>query len=78
MNSVESSSAMNVGTNLLIGFGSGTKTVQGNGQLNGDEGEMLTLVASVDDRDQVDTPNWEVGPGGYLFGPTAFPSGRRR
>lgn|GEM_PF-7074995 len=57
---------MTVGTNILIGFGSSTKNVQGNGHINGDQGDMPLLWSHIDDRDGVDTPNWEVGPGGVL------------
>jgi hypothetical protein len=67
VNGIESSSALNIGTNFLIGFGSSTKSSQGNGQLNGAESHMPALFASVDDRDEIDTPNWEVGPGGYMM-----------
>jgi hypothetical protein len=66
VNGIESSAAMNVGTNLLIGFGSSTKSIQGSGQVNGDNSEMPSRLNIIDDRDEVDTPNWEVGPGGIL------------
>ncbi|HLN61420.1 MAG TPA: hypothetical protein VK464_07660 [Symbiobacteriaceae bacterium] len=66
VNGIESSSALNIGTNLLIGFGSSTKSVQGNGQLNGPESTMPTVFSTVDDRDEIDMPSWAVGPGGYM------------
>jgi hypothetical protein len=66
VNGVESSSALNIGTNMLIGFGSSTKSVQGNGQLNGPRSSAPSLYNGVDDRDEIDTPNWIVGPGGFL------------
>lgn len=64
INGMESSSALNIGTNLLIGFDSSTKSTQGNGQLNGDRALQPSLVSQVDDRDLIDTPVWEVGPWG--------------
>lgn len=36
---------------------------------------MPTLANMVDDRDAVDTPIWEVGPGGTLSGPQYLPAG---
>jgi hypothetical protein len=68
-NAVESSSSMNVGTNILIGFGSSTKSTQGYGQISGDHGQAPTLWTHVDDQDLIDTPNWEVGPGGHMIIP---------
>ena len=56
-NGVENSSSVNIGTNLLIGFGSSTKTTMGSGQITGDQGHMPTLTNWIDDRDLVDTPS---------------------
>jgi hypothetical protein len=76
-NGVESSSALNVGTNILIGFSSSTKSTQGSGQNSGDRGSLPALLNLVDDRDEIDTPTWTVVPAGYAasppFGSTPFP-----
>jgi len=61
VNGIDSSSAFSVGTNLLIGFASQSKSVVGGGSLTGDRGEMPSLISAVDDRDYVDTPSWQVG-----------------
>lgn len=63
-NGIESSSAMNIGTNLLIGFASSSKSLQGNGQVSGDHADLPTLFNYIDDQDTVDTPFWENSPGG--------------
>lgn len=59
-NSISNSSAVNIGTNLLIGFGSHTKTTNGNGEYTGDYGAMPANTAYVDDRDWVDFPVWST------------------
>lgn len=56
-NGVENSSSVNIGTNVLIGFGSSTKSTMGSGQITGDQGHMPTLTNWIDDRDLVDTPS---------------------
>lgn len=61
-NGIENSSALNIGTNILIGFGSGTKSLNGNGLVNGDHAGLPTLFNSIDDRDLVDTPLWWAEP----------------
>jgi hypothetical protein len=61
VNGIESSAAMNIGTNLLVGFGSQTKNVQGAGHINGDRGIMPTESTYLDDRDTFDAPHWEDG-----------------
>lgn len=61
VNGIESSSAFSVGTNLLIGFGSQSKSVSGGGGITGDFGSMPSFLSAVDDRDYVDTPSWQVG-----------------
>lgn len=65
-NGMESSSAMNVGTNILIGFSSNTKSNQGNGQNQGDYGALPSLWNATDDRDMVDTPLWDAGQGSSM------------
>jgi hypothetical protein len=57
-NGIENSSALNIGTNLLIGFGSATKSIQGNSKVAGDDAGLPSLYNYIDDRDQVDTPIW--------------------
>jgi hypothetical protein len=53
---ISNSSAFNIGTNLLIGWNSTNKEVNGVGGYAGDFGRMGSLVAAVDDRDWVDMP----------------------
>lgn len=62
-NGIESSSSLNIGTNILMGIESSTKSVQGSGQISGDEGQMPSLFSMIDDRDWLDTPNWQSAPG---------------
>jgi hypothetical protein len=72
VNGIESSSAFSVGTNLLFGFRSQSKTANGNGSLTGDHGELASLMSAIDDRDSVDTPSWQLGSGAdtaSAFGP---------
>jgi hypothetical protein len=77
-NSIGNSSALNIGANLLMGFGSNNKETNGNGELNGDAGAMPTLLCTTDDRDWFDMP-WvmggpsSVGSAGQPF--CALPSG---
>lgn len=71
VNGIESSSAFSVGTNLLIGFGSQSKSVSGGGSLTGDYGEMPSLLSAVDDRDYLDTPSWQIGTRTESIGPEA-------
>lgn len=57
-NGLENSSAMNIGTNLLIGFGSATKSVIGNGKVSGDNASLPCLLNQIEDNDAIDTPMW--------------------
>lgn len=61
-NGISSSSALNVGTNLLIGFASATKSASGGAQNNGDSGSFPALFSLMDDRDLVDFPTWLTTP----------------
>jgi len=61
VNGIDSSSAFSVGTNLLIGFGSQSKSVSGGGGITGDFARMPSFMSAVDDRDYVDTPSWQIG-----------------
>lgn len=73
-NGIESSSSLNIGTNLLLGVESATKSVQGSGQISGDEGQMPSLFSTIDDRDWLDTPSWQGAPGELVppwLGPSA-------
>lgn len=69
VNGMESSAAFAVGTNLLVGFGSQTKTLNGNGSLTGDNGELPSVLSAIDDRDYIDTPAWELGENACLISP---------
>lgn len=60
VNGIESSSAFSIGTNLLIGFGSQSKSVSGGSSVTGDHGSLPSLFNAVDDRDYIDTPAWQV------------------
>lgn len=71
-NSVSNSSAVNIGTNLLIGWLSNSKSTNGVGSVTGDGGAMGALTASVDDRDLFDTP-W-FSPNGQCGAPMGAPS----
>ena len=62
VNGIESSSAFTVGTNLLIGFGSQSKSVSGGSAVTGDHSSLPSLVNGVDDRDCVDLPAWQIAP----------------
>lgn len=57
-NGIESSSALNVGTNVLIGFASASKTAVGGAHNAGDGGSHPALLNLVDDRDLLDNPHW--------------------
>lgn len=63
-NGVENAAALNVGTNILVGFHSSAKSMMGTGQVRGDQGRVRTELSSVDDRDCFDTPYWEVSSAG--------------
>lgn len=56
VNGMENSSALNIGTNILLGFESHSKTTMGNGRVTGDYGVLPSLFTAVDDRDLIDTP----------------------
>lgn len=62
VNGIESSSAFSIGTNLLIGFGSQSKSVSGGNTVTGDHGRLPSLFNAIDDRDYIDTPAWQVAP----------------
>lgn len=57
-NGIENSSCLNIGTNLLIGFSSFSKSTQGFGKISGDGGAMSALGTYIDDRDETDSPMW--------------------
>ncbi len=61
VNGMENSSALNIGTNILLGFESHSKTTYGNGRVTGDHGVLPSWITWVDDRDLVDTPMWSQG-----------------
>ncbi|MEW8978179.1 MAG: spore germination protein [Symbiobacterium sp.] len=63
VNGIESSSAFTIGTNLLIGFGSQSKSLSGGNSITGDSGRAPNLFSAIDDRDYIDTPFWQVSPG---------------
>lgn len=54
VNSVSNSSAVNIGSNLLVGWQSTNKEMNGVGSLNGDGARMGALLAGIDDRDLID------------------------
>ncbi len=60
VNGIDSSSAFTIGTNLLIGFGSQSKSVSGGNAITGDYSSLPSLVNAIDDRDYIDTPAWQV------------------
>lgn len=57
-NGIEQSSALNIGTNILIGFASSSKSINGNGSMRGDHCLMPAGSCAVDDRDYVDAPSF--------------------
>lgn len=67
-NGIDSSSSLNIGTNILIGFDSATKNVQGSGEVYGDGSSMPGLFSAIDDRDWVDSPAWQGGPPPWMTG----------
>lgn len=69
VNGMENSSALNIGTNFLCGFGSNSKTMMGNGRINGDYGVLPSLFTAVDDRDLIDTPIGSPTQGGTPTSP---------
>jgi hypothetical protein len=74
VNSIESSSAMSIGTNLLLGWGSNTKAFNGNAEMNGDQGQAPTSSAGIDDRDVLDQP-WSLAPQSTLGTLEGLPMG---
>lgn len=70
VNGIESSSAFAVGTNLLVGFGSQSKSLNGGSSVTGDHGSLPSLFSAIDDRDLIDTPSWQ-----FNDGPESLPVG---
>ena len=68
-NGISDSSCLNIGTNLLMGFSSRTKSSHGNGSIVGDRGYMPAQQATVNDNDLLDMPTWEAG---QPWAPTGF------
>ncbi len=62
VNGIDSSSAFTIGTNLLIGFGSQSKSLSGGSAVTGDHSSLPSLFSVIDDRDSIDTPAWQVAP----------------
>jgi hypothetical protein len=58
VNGLESASSLSVGSQVVVGGSSHTKSVIGHGSIVGDLGSMPSLGGWIMDNDFVDTPTW--------------------